>query len=75
MWLVQVYAEPLRRRHYASAWASAAAWYRFLGIVGAIVLSYIIAYSTGAFWSKYAFYYEQPAVRFTHDALLVVEVS
>ena len=74
MWLIQVYTEPLRRRHYASVWGSAAAWYRFLGMVAAIVLAYIVAYATGGFWSKYASYYEQPAVRFTHDALLVVEV-
>ncbi len=70
---LQIYAEPICRRHYGRR-LSQACGLRTLLFVTAVVLSCVIAYATGGLWIKTSFYLEQPKVAFTYDVLLVLEV-
>ncbi|GMH33257.1 hypothetical protein BSKO_01091 [Bryopsis sp. KO-2023] len=72
--MVQVYAEPYLRRHYSRR-TSCAYCTRVIGHLGTLVLSFVIAYNTGGFWTKTVFEVERPKVAFTYDALLVLEGS
>lgn len=69
----QVYQEPLCRRHHSSLWSSAAL-FRAVSFVLAVVLSFLLAYATGGFWRKIGQDVSQPAVHYSGDALLILEV-
>lgn len=69
----QVYQEPLCRRHHSSLWSSAAL-FRAVSFVLAVVLSFLLAYTTGGFWRKVGQDVSQPAVHYSGDALLILEV-
>ena len=70
--MVQVYTEALRLRHYAPG-LSLAGPLRAVGLVAAIVLSWVIAHATGSLWLKTKVVYEQPAVKFMHDLVVVLD--
>uniref|UniRef100_A0A6U1ERU7 Transmembrane protein 231 n=1 Tax=Tetraselmis chuii TaxID=63592 RepID=A0A6U1ERU7_9CHLO len=70
--MVQIYQEKLVLRHYAHL-LSIASWLRLLGLLGALVLSYTIAFTTGGFWLKTNTVYEQPRVSFGYGMIVVLE--
>jgi hypothetical protein len=70
---LQVYQEPLCRRHYASI-ASTAAGFRVVIRVLAVVLAFLLAFATGGFWRKISHDVVQPTVHYSGDALMVLEV-
>ncbi|WIA35027.1 hypothetical protein OEZ86_003518 [Tetradesmus obliquus] len=70
--MVQVYHEPLCRRHYAS-FASLAAAFPGLIRVLAVVLAFLLAFATGGFWKKISHDVVQPTVHYSGDALMVLE--
>lgn len=70
---LQVYQEPLCKRHYASL-ASPAAAFRVLACVLAVVISFLLAFATGGFWKKINHEVVQPTVHYTGDALMILEV-
>lgn len=70
---VEVFKEPYCRRHYARR-LSLAFIARILGIIGSVVLAFVVAYSTGDFWQRTGTWQEQPRVSFTNDMLLVLQV-
>ena len=72
--MVQVYTEPLYRRHFTGIF-SWTVFIRILLFCGAIAVSLVVAYATGGFWVKITPTLGQPAVQYTGDALIVVEVS
>jgi transmembrane protein 231 len=71
--MVEVYAEPLCRRHYSSliSWAIVV---RVLLLIIAIACALVIAYATGGFWVQIKPSMDQATVQYTQDALLLVEV-
>jgi hypothetical protein len=71
---LQVYQEPLCRRHYAS-FASTAAGFRVFLRVLVVVLALLLAFATGGFWKKISHDVVQPTVHYSGDALMVLEVS
>lgn len=71
---LQVYREPLCRRHYSSI-ISSAALFRAVSFILAVVLSFLLAYATGGFWKKVGQEVLQPKVHHTGDGLLILEVS
>lgn len=70
----QVYQEALCRRHHSSICSSAAV-FRAVSFVLAVVLSFLVAYATGGFWKKVGQEVIQPAVHYSGDGLLILEVS
>lgn len=68
----EVYTEPIARRHFAPRMSAASA-FRPLGVAVSLVVAWVVAYSTGDLWLKINSYHEQPEVRFTYDALLILE--
>jgi transmembrane protein 231 len=71
---LQVWAEPLCRRHYASSFSFA--FFLRVGVhLGMIALSLVIPFATGGFWVKVKPTLDQPEVHYTNDALLVFEVG
>jgi hypothetical protein len=70
---LQVYQEPLCRRHHSSIW-SAAAVFRVVSLVLAVVLSFLLAYATDGFWKKVGQDVIQPTVHYSGDGLLILEV-
>ena len=60
--MVQVYAEPYARRHYAP-YLSFAALFRVAVFVLAVAAALMAAYSTGGFYVTDRVYHEQPKVR------------
>lgn len=68
-----MYQQPLCKRHH-SGLLSAAALFRVAAWGGAVVLSFLLAYSTGGFWPKVGQEVAQPLVHYSGDALLVLEV-
>jgi hypothetical protein len=70
---LQVYHEPLCRRHYAS-FASTAAGFRLFIRVLVVVLAFLLAFATGGFWKKISHDVVQPTVHYSGDALMVLEV-
>ena len=72
--MVQVYTEPLYRRHFTSLLGWPVLLRIFL-LLGAIAVSLVVAYATGGFWVKISPTLSQPLVHYTGDALIVVEVS
>lgn len=72
--MVQVYAEPYAKRHYASFFSAAFAYRVFVPCL-AVIVSFVIALSTGDMWIKNNVYLEQPDVRFGYDLVLVLETS
>lgn len=71
---MQVYQEALCRRHYSSI-LSAAALFRLVSFVLAVVLSFLLAYATGGFWKKVGHEVVQPTVHYSGDGLLILETS
>jgi transmembrane protein 231 len=71
---MQVYAEPLCRRHYAS-WVGEATVFRVGLFLISVVISLVVAYATGGFWLKVKPTLAQPTVHYTQDALLLFEVG
>ena len=69
----QIYLEPIGVRHYAR-WLSSAVFLRTIGILGAIVLSFTLAYTSGGIWLKAKTLYEQPGVTFNYGMLVILEV-
>ena len=69
----QVYAEPYVKRHYAGR-CSAAWCLPFFGVVVAVIISFVLALSTGELWIKEHTFSAQPDVKFTYEVLLVLEV-
>ena len=71
--MVQVYTEPLYRRHFSSLLG-----WPVLVRVGllciAIAVSLVVAYATGGFWIKITPTLAQATVHYTGDALIVIEV-
>lgn len=72
--MVQVYREPLCRRYYGSILGEAFL-FRFSAYVAAIVLAFVIAFSTGGFWLKLKADSIQPEVHYTYDALIYFQAS
>eukprot|EP00879_Flechtneria_rotunda_P010982 GHRR01011475.1.p1 GENE.GHRR01011475.1~~GHRR01011475.1.p1 ORF type:complete len:315 (+),score=105.62 GHRR01011475.1:284-1228(+) len=70
--MVQVYQEPICRRHYACI-ASAAVTFRVTAVVAAVILSFLLAFSTGGFWQKLGHEVVQPVVHYSGDALMILE--
>lgn len=70
---MQVYKEPLCRRHHSSV-LSTAALYRAASFILAVVLSFLVAYATGGFWKKTGQAVIQPTVHYSGDGLLILEV-
>eukprot|EP00899_Mesostigma_viride_P011468 jgi/Mesvir1/20321/Mv19911-RA.1 len=70
--MVQIYGEPLLRRHYAGA-ISAASCFRLGGLILCIVVTFIVAYATKGLWVKVGSFREQPDVHFSYQALLILE--
>lgn len=68
-----MYQETLCRRHYSSI-LSAAALFRIVSFVLAVVLSFLLAYATGGFWKKVGQDVVQPTVHYSGDGLLILEV-
>ncbi len=71
---MQVFWEPLCRRHYSSIF-SVAYIFRVLLFCSAVVLAFVIAYGTGGFWPKVRTELEQPTVHYSGDALAILEVG
>jgi transmembrane protein 231 len=69
-----VYAETLKRRHYAPLVGQATLFRIFLFLV-AVVVSIVVAFATGGFWVKLSPTMDQPTVHYTYDALLLFEAS
>lgn len=72
--MVQVYAEPYVKRHYAGR-CSAAWCLPFFGVVVAVIISFVLALSTGELWIKEHTFSAQPDVKFTYEVLLVLETG
>lgn len=70
----QVYKEPFAKRHYAG-WFSTAVFYRLVAPILAIIVSFVVALTTGDMWVKNNVYLEQPSVKFGYDLVLVLEVK
>ena len=70
--MVQVYREPLAARHHAPL-LSFPALLRAAGLVCAVVVSAAVAFNTGGMWVKARTHYEQPAVKYLHDLVVVLE--
>lgn len=70
--MVQVYAEPLCRRHY-SPWYGDAVIARVGLFLIAVVLGLVVSFATGGFWVKLKPTIDQPTVHYTKDALLLFE--
>ena len=71
---MQVYSEPVARRHYAPRFGLATL-FRIGNVVGAFVLSVVAAYAVGGLWPREDFYRTQPDVSFRHDVVLVLQGS
>ncbi|CAG9462255.1 unnamed protein product [Pedinophyceae sp. YPF-701] len=69
--MVQVYKEPLLKRHYASLISNAVA-FRALGLVAVLVLAVIASYASGGFWQRLMMTHNQPRVKFTYDMVVVL---
>ena len=72
--MVQVYEEPLCRRHYAP-FLSFTNFVRLLVLVGIIVSSFAICFASGGFWPTTRTIRTQPHVTFMHDMVVVLEGS
>ncbi|KAI8474264.1 MAG: transmembrane protein [Monoraphidium minutum] len=70
--MVQVYREPLYRRHYCGV-LSAPTLLRAAVLAGSVALAFVLAYATGAFWAKASWEIEQPTVHYTGDGIAVFE--
>ena len=70
--MVQVYREPLAARHHAPL-LSFPALLRAAGLVCAVLVSAAVAFNTGGMWVKARTHYEQPAVKYLHDLVVVLE--
>lgn len=70
----QVYKEPYAKRHYAGLF-STAVFYRLVAWILAIIVSFVVALTTGDMWIKNNVFLEQPSVRFGYDLVLILEVS
>ncbi|MEW5302683.1 MAG: hypothetical protein WDW36_005441 [Sanguina aurantia] len=70
--MVQVYTEPLCRRHYSSLFGEAVIC-RLSILAISIALSLVVSYSTGGFWVKLKPDITQASVHYTYDAILVFE--
>lgn len=70
--MVQIYTEPLCRRHFVSI-VSFAVFIRIFLLCSAIGLALVVAYATGGFWVKIQPTLDQATVHYTNDALLVFQ--
>jgi len=68
---VEVHAEPVKRRYFAS-WLSFACLLNLLLISGALVLPLYIAYAT-RLWSVAVVRFEQPSLTYTSNLLIQVQ--
>lgn len=68
-----MYREPYAKRHYANL-LSSAVFYRLVAPILAIIVSFVIALTTGDMWIKNSEFLEQPLVKFGYDLVLVLEV-
>lgn len=71
---LQVYTEPLCRRHYSSLFGEAVLCRLFILAIS-IAMSLVVSYSTGGFWIKLKPDITQASVHYTYDTILVFEVS
>ena len=71
--MVQVYTEPLYRRHYSSL-LGFPVLFRIALLCAAIAVSLVVAYATGGFWVKITPTLDQATVHYSGDSLIVVEV-
>lgn len=72
--MVQVYREPLCRRYYGNILGEAFL-FRVVAYLSAIVLAFVIAFSTGGFWPKMKPDNVQADVHYTYDALVYFQAS
>lgn len=70
---MQVYQQPLCRRHHSSI-LSAAVLFKAVSFILTVVLSFLLAYATGGFWKKTGLDVTQPLVHYSGDSLLILEV-
>ena len=71
--MVQVYTEPLYRRHFSSI-LGVPVFFRIGLLCAAIAVSLVVAYATGGFWVKITPTLDQATVHYSGDSLIVVEV-
>ena len=71
--MVQVYEEPLCRRHYAPI-LSFTNFIRLVAFVGSIVATFAVCFSSGGFWPTIRDIRTQPYVKFSHDIVALLEV-
>jgi transmembrane protein 231 len=72
--MVQVYEEPYAKRHYASRFSPAYCFPCCSSLIF-IIVSFVIAFSTGQLWIKSHTYLHQPDVKFTYEILVVLETN
>lgn len=70
--MVQIYREPLVKRHYAGLF-SEVVLFRLVLYLGALTLGLVIAFACGGFWIKYTNDLLQATVHYSGDALLLLE--
>ena len=70
--MVQVYEEPLCRRHYAPL-LSTTNLIRVLVLAGVVVSTFAICFASGGFWPTTRTIRTQPRVRFTQEMLVLLE--
>jgi transmembrane protein 231 len=68
----QIFASPLMRRYYGPLFSSAFL-YRQVSIIATIVVPFIVSYTIKPFWLTESTYTEQPAVRFKHQMIIMLE--
>ena len=71
--MVQVYAEPLCRRHFAGV-VSLATLFRLACFAAAVAISLLSAHAAGGLWAKVGLDAVAPTVHLTGDALVILEV-
>ena len=66
-----LYSEPLQKR-YEAPLASPASCIVLALVTGLIVVPFIVAYALGGFWLKENMFFEQPAVTFEKDIVMIL---
>ena len=66
---VIVHSAPLRRRHFAPGFCTFASLLNVCSWLVVVIVPFVLAFTSGAFWRKQAIHYEQPNVHFRHKVL------
>ncbi|KAK3259283.1 hypothetical protein CYMTET_31711, partial [Cymbomonas tetramitiformis] len=72
--MVQVYADPYCKRHYAST-ASVAFCLPLATYIAIFIAACTICYATGSLWIKSNTYLARPEVTFAYEALIIFETG